>query len=525
MSPPLLSRRAVLATGLAASLAMPALRGRAEEATGRLSLLHLNDFHSKHDGQRSEGGGSARLATGWITLEAEARAAARGVLRLDAGDQFTGSLYHTAHEGRAEAAVQRASRIHAMALGNHEFDGGPGRLAAYAALVDFALLSANLDVTREPALQGRISSHVVLRHGERRVGLVGLTTETTPEASSPGPTLRFTDAREAAARAIAAIRADGPATIVLLSHLGLAPDMALAAAVPGVDVIVGGHSHTLLADGLPGAEGPAPTLVDGPDRLVRIVQAGSNGRWLGRLDLDLGADGRVVAHGGRVLPVTSELAEDPTTAALVAAYGVPLAALRARTVGHGPEALPNAGCRKAECGLGNLVADAMLAAVPGAEVAVTNSGGLRAGLPAGAISLGDVLEVLPFGNTLATLTIRGGDLRAALEIGLSRHEENGGGFPQVAGMAYRFDPRAPQGDRLREVRLRQGDGFVPLDDARAYKVVTNSFNRRGGDGYVPFRDKALESYDNGAPLEDVVAAHIAAGGAARAGAEGRITYD
>ncbi|WP_419898408.1 bifunctional metallophosphatase/5'-nucleotidase [Roseomonas sp. USHLN139] len=528
-----LRRRSLLAASLALSapLALPALRRAAADPVARLGLLHLNDFHAKHDGLQASGaacraaapclGGSARLASALDRLQAEAAAEARPVLRLDAGDQFTGSLFHTAHHGAAEAAVQRATGIQAMTLGNHEFDGGPARLAAYAALVPFPLLSANLDAGAEPLLAGRIRGHAVFTLGQARIGVIGLTTETTPQASSPGPTLRFTEAAAAAERAIAAIRAGGPATLVVLSHLGLAADRALAARLPGIDVIVGGHSHTLLAD-LPGAEGPSPTLVEGPDRLTRIVQAGAYGRWAGRLDLELGADGRVLGHGGRVLPVTPELPEAPPVATLIAEYRAPLAALRARPVGRSPAALPNAGCRQGECALGSLVAEAMLAAAPGAEIAVTNGGGLRAGLSEGAISLGELLEVLPFGNTLARLTIRGGDLRAALEIGLSRLESNGGGFPQVAGLRLRFDPDAPPGQRLRAVAVAEAGGFRPLDDGRAYRLVTNDFNRRGGDGYVPFRDRALDAYDNGAPLEEVVAAYLAADGAFRTRLDGRI---
>ncbi|ONG51127.1 bifunctional metallophosphatase/5'-nucleotidase [Pseudoroseomonas deserti] len=516
---------------LAATLALPALHRAMAEPVARLGLLHVNDFHAKHDGMQASGaacregasclGGSARLASGLDLLQAEAAAAGRPVLRLDAGDQFTGSLFHTAHHGAAEAAVQRATGTQAMALGNHEFDGGPQRLAAYAGMVPFPLLSANLDAGAEPLLAGLIRGHAVFTLGQARIGVIGLTTETTPQASSPGPTLRFIEATAAAERSIAAIRAEGPATIVLLSHLGLAADQALAARLPGVDVIVGGHSHTLLAD-LPGAEGPSPTMIEGPDRVTRIVQAGAFGRWAGRLDLELGGDGRVLAHGGRVLPVTPDLPEAPRVAAIVEEYRRPIAALRARAVGQSAEPLPNAGCRVGECRLGNLVAEAMLAAAPGAEIAVTNGGGLRAGLPAGAISLGDVLEVLPFGNTLARLTLRGGDLRAALEIGLSRVEQGGGGFPQIAGLRLRFDPAAPLGQRLREVAVAEAGGFHPLEDGRAYRLVTNDFNRRGGDGYAPFRDRVLEAYDNGAPLEEAVAAFLAADGAARTALDGRI---
>ncbi|MFZ6762443.1 bifunctional metallophosphatase/5'-nucleotidase [Pseudoroseomonas sp. WGS1072] len=534
------TRRALLAGGLALPafglpplglppLGLPGLRRAAAETAGRLTLLHLNDVHARHDGQQASGaacqegrpclGGSARMATALAVARRATEADGRAVLHLDAGDQFTGSLYHTAHRGLAEAAVQRATGCQAMALGNHEFDHGPLTLAAYAAAVDFPLLSANLDMAREPALAARIRGHVAFRRGGLRIGVIGLTTETTPQASSPGPGLRFTEAAEAALREIAAIRAGGPATILVLSHLGLAADRALAAAVPGIDAIIGGHSHTLLADGLPGAEGPHPLVVEGRDRAVRIVQAGAYGRWLGRLDLDLGADGRVAGHGGMVRAVDESLAPDPAVAALVAEYGAPLAALRARAVGPGAPGLSPAGCRQGECRLGNLLADAMLAAAPGADAALTNGGGLRAGLPEGVVSWGALLEMLPFGNTLSVVTLRGADLWAALEAGLARAQENGGGFPQVAGMRLRWRPGAPPGERLASVEV----GGAPWRPEAAYRIVTNDFLRRGGDGYAALRDAPLAVLDNGRPLEEALADWLRRQGAARTRLEGRIT--
>ncbi|PHK95034.1 bifunctional metallophosphatase/5'-nucleotidase [Pseudoroseomonas rhizosphaerae] len=529
LTPPLgLARRALLrAAPLGLALALPALRRPRAEAAARLDLLHLNDFHARHDGSRPSGaacgpageclGGSARLATALREARGEAAAQGRAVLQLDAGDQFTGSLYHVAHHGLAEAAVQKATGCAAMALGNHEFDRGPEGLLRYAGAVDFPLLSANLDARRVPALQARIRPHATFRRGAARIGVIGLTTEDTPRSSSPGPDLAFTSAQEAAARQVAALRAEGFSTIVVLSHLGLAEDRALAAAVAGIDVIVGGHSHTLLADGLPGAAGPHPLLADGPDRPVRIVQAGAHGRWLGRLSLDLAADGRVLAHGGAVRPVTAALAEDGAVKALLAGFAAPLEALRASPAGPGAPGLTPEGCRGGECALGNLVADAMLAAEPEAEVALTNGGGLRAALPEGMITRGAVLDTLPYGNTLALVVLRGADLRAALEIGLSRAGV-GGGFPQVAGMALRWRPGAPVGERVAAVTV----GGRPLEPERAYRVVTNDFLRRGGDGYLPLRDRALAARDNGLPMDEALAVHIAAGGAARAAPRGRI---
>lgn len=526
------TRRAVLSAGLAAALSIPALRRAEAEIVSRIALLHMNDFHSKHEGvdagsaacraDRPCLGGSARLATAIAEGRAAIAADKRAALQLDAGDQFMGSLFYTAHKGMAEAAVQRAVGTEVMALGNHEFDNGPPVLAAYAGAVPFPLLSANLDASREPLLAGRIRPHMVLNKGGARIGIIGLTTETTPQGSSPGPNLRFTDAAEAAERAIAAIRAEGPATVIILSHLGLGEDRKLAADLPGIDIIAGGHSHTLLANGLAGAAGPHPTLVEGRDRTVRIVQSGCHGRWLGRLDLDLAADGRVAAHAGAVREITLDIPANEAVAAIVARYAAPLAEWRARPVGRLAVALPIDGCREGECAIGNLLADAMLAAEPQAEIALLNGGGIRANLPEGTVTWGDVLSVLPFSNTLATLTIRGGALREALENGFSQLHRNAGRFPQVGGLRVEYDAAAPAGQRVRAVSVRQEGQFVPLDPDKAYRVVTNNFMRQGGDGYTTLRDDALEAYDNGPALEDMLAAYLEARPGLAAATEGRL---
>lgn len=523
-----LSRRGLLRAAAGIPLAAPSLRRAAAAEGARIALLHLNDFHSKHEGVAEGGslcreggpcaGGAARLAGAIREARAAALAEGRAPFLLDAGDQFMGSLYYTLHRGLAEAAVQRAVGTMAMSLGNHEFDNGPENLARYAAAVPFPLLSANLDTRAEPLLRDRVTASAVLESAGARIGVVGLTTPETATSSSPGPNLRFTDPIEAAERAAFDLRRRGIGTVVVLSHLGLPADRRLAAEVEGIDAIIGGHSHLLLADGLAGAVGPHPLLVAGRGRDVRIAQVACHGRYLGRLDLDLGTDGGVARHGGAVRPIGPEVAEDPAVAAVVAEYAAPLGEIRRRPLALAEGPFPDASCRDGECALGSLVAEAALARIPGAEIAMVNAGGLRASLPAGMLTLGAVLAVLPFGNTLATLTIRGGALRAALENGLSRLPAAAGRFPQVAGLRIAFDPAAPPGQRLRDVRTADG----PLENDRAYRVVTNNFMRAGGDGYAVLRDAALEAYDDGPPLEEVVADHLSARGRVAPVLDGRI---
>jgi len=501
----MLRRRVLAGVSASALLASPPLRPARAQATSRVALLHLNDFHSRHLPVAPSGadcrpgetcfGGSARMAAAITEAREAARADQRPALLLEAGDSFQGSLFFTQHEGLAEAAVQKAWGVQGFALGNHEFDKGPAVLARYIEAVNFPVLCANLDATAEPALAGRVAPTVTFRNGQARLVVVGLVTTDTPNISSPGPNLRFTDPAEAAERAVWAARREGPATVVLLSHLGVAEDRRLAAQVPGVDAILGGHTHLRIAP---------PQRVDGPDRPVLIVQAGAFGRWLGRLDLDLAADGTVLHHVQAMRELDAAVPEDPAVAALVAELAAPLEALRRAVVGRLPVAMGLEGCRLGACPLGDFVAEALRRTV-GAEIGWMNGGGLRAGLPAGDVTRGNTLAAFPFGNTVARLTLRGEAVRAALENGLSRLPEPNGRYPQLAGLRFRVDASRPVGERALDIEVEESPGeWRPLDPARAYRIATNNFLRRGGDGYSVFAERALEAVDDGPLLEEVV---------------------
>lgn len=496
-------RRRALPGLLAAPAALPA----AATAAGRVALLHLNDFHSRHEAIAATNaacqpgqscfGGAARIATAAAAAREAARAEGRPSLLLDAGDAFLGTLFFSHHEGLAEAAAQRAWGVQGFALGNHEFDKGPEVLARYIAAVNFPVLCANLDATAEPALAGRVVPTVSFRNGAARLVIVGLVTPDTPGISSPGPNLRFTDPAEALERAVWEARREGPATVVALSHLGLGADRRLAARVAGLDAILGGHSHTLIAP---------PVTVDGPDRPVVIAQAGAFGRWLGRLDLDLAADGRIAASRQVMRELDGGVAEDPAVLALVARLAAPLEAVRRQVVGRLAQAMTNQGCASGACPLGFLVADALRRAVD-AEIGWQNGGGIRAGLPAGEVTMGDLVSTLPFGNTVARMVLRGEAIRLALENGVSRLPGPSGRFPQLAGLRFTADATRPPGERVTAVEVEAAPGdWRPLEPGRAYSVATNNFLRRGGDGYAVFAEAALEARDDGPLLEDAVRA-------------------
>jgi len=486
----MVSRRAILAGVVAA----PWIRVAHGQVAHRVSLIHFNDFHSRHEAVDSKQltcavgdtcyGGSARLATAIRGARIAAEADGRAVLTLDGGDQFQGSLFYTAHQGLAELAVQHAVGVDAMVVGNHEWDGGPDLLSRYIAQAQFPVLAANVE-SDLPGLQ-RIQPYALFERGGLRLAVVGLTTPVAMVTSSPGPRVRITDPAAALMRAAVAARTAGAQCVIVLSHLGLPDDLALT----GVPVVVGAHTHLVLSNTEAEAAGPHPTRsLSG----AIVVQAGAYGRFVGRLDLDIAANGTVLSYGGDVRHVGLDTVPDPAVATIVAAYGASLKGVREGVIGHLPAALEVLPCRVGPCALGDLIAGAMRRAVPGTAVAIMNAGGMRTGLPAGAITLGQVLDMLPFGNALCTLELTGTDLRNAILHGTGQRGR--GGYPQLAGARVL--------DGVVEV---DGDGaWVPIDPAATYRVATNSFLRGGGDGYAVLRDRAMRPYDLGPGIAEIVA--------------------
>ncbi|WP_029214760.1 bifunctional metallophosphatase/5'-nucleotidase [Kallotenue papyrolyticum] len=489
-----------------------------------LRVLHTNDHHARIEpamvGDKPFGGVARRK-----TLIDRLRAEGGNQLLLDAGDVFQGTLYFNQYKGQADLFFYNAMGYDAMAIGNHEFDAGQQPLADFIAGATFPVLSANISVAATSPLAGKIRPWVIKEVGGERIGIFGLTTEETAILSNPGPGVTFTSPVEAARRAVAELQGQGINKIIALTHVGLPVDQSLARQVAGIDLIVGGHSHTPL-DGQPGAVGPYPLLEKAPDGTnVVIVTDWEWGKWLGDIRVGFDAEGRVTNWQGQPIPVDESIPPDPAFEAKVREYAVPLEQLKATPVGEAAVPLNGnrADVRSKETNLGNLIADAMLDKTrpDGGQVAIMNGGGIRASIDAGPVTLGEVLEVLPFGNTIARVDLTGAQLRQALENGVSQVEQGAGRFPQVAGMRFTYNPAAPAGNRVVSVEILQNGSYVPLDPNATYRVITNNFMLGGGDGYAVFTQGA-NKLDTGFILADVVADYIRARSPVNPQVEGRI---
>ena len=494
-----------------------------------LTVLHTNDFHarfepiSKYDSpcsaeDNTEGkcfGGSARL----VSAVADARARSNNSILVDGGDQFQGSLFYTYYKGAMAAEFMNLLEYDAMTVGNHEFDDGPEVLRGFMDTINFPILMSNADVSGEELLADELAKSTVIERGGEKIGLIGLTPQNTDELASPGPGVVFMDPAEAVAGEVAKLEEMGVNIIIVLSHSGYAVDQAVAAAVPAVDIIVGGHTNTLLSNTNERAEGPYPTMVG----TTAIVSAYAYGKFLGELNVTFDDDGVITEASGEPIIMDGEVVEDEASVARIAELAEPLNEIRQQVVAQSAEAIDGdrGSCRAVECQMGNLIADAMLDRVAdqGVTIAIQNGGGIRSSIDAGEVTMGEVLTVLPFQNTLATFQISGAGVIEALENGVSQVEEGAGRFPQVAGIRFTWDPAGEPGSRIVEVTLADGSA---IDPAATYGVVTNNYVRGGGDGYKIFSSDAMNAYDYGPGLENVMADYMVEQGAYTPYLDGRI---
>ena len=497
-----------------------------------LTILHTNDIHSRIEPisrfdsgcsaeSNAEGscfGGSARLAT----AIAAARASSPNSILVDGGDQFQGTLFYTYYKGALAAEMMNKMGYEAMTLGNHEFDDGPEVLRNFIDAVDFPVVSSNTEFSGEPLLAGALEqSKIIMKDGEP-IGLIGLTPQGTDELASPGPNVSFTDPIAAVQAQVDLLTAAGVNKIIVLSHSGYATEMAVAEGTTGVDVIVGGHSHSLLSNINDRAVGPYPTMVG----TTAVVQDYAYGKYLGKLNVVFDDDGVITSANGEPILLDRFVAEDPEIVARVAEAAAPLEEIRQLVVAETAEPLDGdrGSCRARECTMGNIIADAMLDRVKdlGIQIAIQNGGGIRASIDAGEVTMGEVLTVLPFQNTLSTFEVSGATILEALENGVSQFEEGAGRFPQVAGLKYTFDVASEPGARISEVMVMDGGAYVPIDAAKTYGVVSNNYVRNGGDGYAMFKS-AANAYDFGPDLADVTAEYMAKMGPVVPMLDGRIT--
>lgn len=501
----MLVRRALVLLVVVATVACAPLArdGARDHDLVHLTFLQINDVYELEAVDGGRRGGMARLAT---LVQATRRENAHTLLAV-AGDVLAPSVMSTFLKGEPMIAALNAVGVDLATFGNHEFDFGPAVLSDRMRESRFTWLSANVLDRRTGQPFGGARRDLLRQFGPVMVGVLGLTMPETLGTSSPGPDVVFEDVVATAGAVAADLRRRGAKVVVALTHQDMRRDRALAEA-GGIDLILGGHEHEPLV----AEQGQAV-----------ITKAGSDARYVVRVDLWVTPGGDIVERSWSFREVSARVPPDPEVQAVVKRYVDRLDQALHAVIGRAtvPLEARRARLRGEEANTGNFITDVMRARM-GADVALLNGGGVRTDrvLPEGPITKRDIVSMLPFINAVMKLEMTGSDLRAAIEYGLAQTDRGGGGFLQLSGARIVWDPARPAGRRL----VRADVGGAPLDDGRRYTVAVIDYLYRGGDGFTAFRDaKVLVDAESGPALMPAVVDAITERGTIAPGVEGRIT--
>ena len=529
-----------------------------------MGILHINDHHSHltpntaasltFNGQITtvEMGGFPRV----VTKINERRAAYQNVLKLHAGDAITGDLYYTLFRGGADAALMNQTCFDAFTPGIHEFDDGE---AGFREFLDYlnasnggeivcttATLAANIvpKVGVSPLAPNTpndyLKPYVIKQFGDVKVGIIGIADAgRTKNSSRPDPTTQFYDEAETAQRYIDELNTKGVNKIILLTHYQYQNDLIMAKKLSGVDVIIGGESHTLLGENLTkfglNPEGPYPTMTtDKNGNPVCIAHAWQYSQVVGELKVSFSTDGRVesctgtphillgdtfkcngVELAGAAREEVLKIIDDAPELSIVkpnssAAVWVNYAAIFAnqlkqnsigsasenlcleRIPGQGISTLCNVSATRAHgSDVAQIVALAYKTQSLRADISILNAGGVRIDIPAGVISIATAYTLLPFANTLVNLEVTGAELVSVLEDALDYAIDpkgSKGAYPYASGLRWTVNISKPKGQRFSDVqvKLKADSEWTPIDPIRTYVVVTSDYLASGKDNYLTF---------------------------------------
>jgi 5'-nucleotidase / UDP-sugar diphosphatase len=479
----------------------------AEESSDsfKLTIMHMNDTHAHAD-----------LLPNMITAIKEVRVENPEALLFNAGDVFSGTLYFNEYHGKADLALLNMMDLDAMVFGNHEFDLGSSEdghksLSEFVSAAKFPLLGTNVDFSGDAFMNklvkneftdspedGKVFDGIVKEVNGEKIGIFGLTTEDTANISSP-VNVKFLNYIKEAERAVQAFEEMGINKIVAVTHLGydsnpdFGNDLQLATYVDGIDVVVGGHSHTQLNE---------PVVVkkdeNGSEKNPTVVvQAYQYSQLLGKLQVEFDENGVVIGQAGQLIDVASKEA-DSEAAAVLAPYKEKITQLSTQESGAiAKKTLANprltdsdVSVRANETELGNLVTDAMLAKAkeryPETVIAFQNGGGIRAAIEEGPITIGEIIAVLPFGNDPVVVELSGEEIKQILEHSVSQAPAESGGFLHVAGMKFTYDSTKESGTRVVSMYVNVNGEYEEIQANQKYLVTTNNFTAKGGDGFDVF---------------------------------------
>lgn len=458
-----------------------------ESLAGTTVIMHTNDSHARAV-PNSDSGYMGFTAVS--ALKKSYEAAGAQVILLDAGDTLHGLPFANLVKGESIVKIMNLAGYDAMTPGNHDFNYGSSTLKEISKNMNFPLLSSNIKNKSDNS--DFLEDHIIIEKNGVKYGIFGLSTPETAYKTNPKnvTSIEFTNPVEAAKEEVKELEAEGAQVIIALAHLGLDESSEytsklVAEKVDGIDLIVDGHSHSVLEAGL--------TVGD-----TLIVSTGDYIQNIGVVMI--GSDGAMKAD---LISASEYTGTDKAVDDKATEYQNEQEKLLSEVVGHTSVYLDGIRehVRAGETNLGDFTTDAFRY-VTGADIAITNGGGIRASIEIGDISRKDLVTVFPFGNYVVTKKVTGEAILEALELGASTYPEPLGGFLQVSGITYTIDASKPSGKRISDVKVNG----VAIDKKAEYLLATNDFIIAGGDGYTMLADFKVENEFGS--IEDVLLEYL-----------------
>lgn len=467
-----------LIAAVMAGLLITTACSRGDRNDDRLVILHTNDTHSAIEPDRHDLGGIARRKV----LIDSVRGANNNVMLIDAGDAVQGSLYYTLFGGEVERKLMNALGYDIQILGNHEFDKGLDQLAKEWKQLNAVRLSTNYDFSGTP-LDSLFVPAMMKKIGDKVIGFIGINLDPAgiiTEENYKG--VRYIDGVKAANEEAAKLKAEGADMVIAVTHIGYEnepgySDVDIASNSKDIDIIIGGHSHTVIDPADKRAGVPKWRVPNADGDSVVVVQTGSSGVNLGEIDIDL-KTGDVNA---RLIPVDKRLDDrvSKNVEEIIAPYREKVEEMRSKEIGNSPYEYD----RKSTEML-NLLSD--FVRVRGAEIcgkpvdlAIMNKGGIRNSLAAGPITQGEIIDIAPFDNSIVVMEIKGSDLLENLGIMAS---QDGNGVSENVNVLY--DPST------KAINSATIDGR-PINPERTYRLATIDYLAAGNDYMEPLKRGTL----------------------------------
>lgn len=470
--------------------------------TSKITIIHTNDTHGRVLADNG-GFGFGKIAA----IAKETKKNNPNTLLVDAGDTLHGMPIINVSQGENAVKILNAAGYDYMVPGNHDFNYGSDRLRELSEEADFKILSANIFDKSKDKL---FTPYEIINMNGVKVGIFGLTTQETAYKTNPSniKDIKFEDPIEISKKMVKELD-DKTDVIVALAHTGLdessiITSKEIAEKVNGIDIIIDGHSHTMLPEGL---------VVNN----TLIAQTGEYDQNIGMVELNV-QNHKITNKYAKLLKASDykNIEEDKNVVNLINEIKKNNDTIFSKAVASTDSQLDGAreNVRTKETNLGNLSADAIRNETK-SNIAFVNGGTIRTSIEKGEITKGKLAELFPFGNTIKVIKLTGEDIKRALEVSVGAYPEAQGGFLQVSGITFSFDAAKEKSNRVYDIKINGED----LNLAKEYTVAINDFLAQGGDGYEMFKTKIVSEFGT---YEEIFAKYLNINGTKGSEVSGRI---